>query len=284
MVSKRILSCLSILLCLFLLFGTSCAKQEPKIRVMSYNVLHPGRGYNSTGVEKPVKDRSPAFLALIEKYAPDVIGLQEAHNDWHSAIYQNLVEDGPYEQTCNGDINFLRTTLVYNDETLELLESEVLYIESKSDMRIVDFALFQHRASQKKFVVFNTHPSNKAAKIENHYNIVLDLVSTKMKDYPDLPVIMTGDYNASESSPLYSTLMSTLNVTDAKYAAEELIHSCGTFFKGGWGGEIDSNTKAAIDHIFINDKVQSNTFSVITDCDVEKISDHLPIYADVTLK
>lgn len=284
MVSKKFLSCLSIFLCLFLLFGTSCAKQETKIRVMSYNVLHPGGGYNSTGVAKPVKDRSDAFLSIVNEYCPDVIGVQEAHTDWHIAFYQNLVENGTYLQACNGEDTFFLTTLLYNGETLELLESEVLDIDSKSDMRIVDFALFQHRASQKKFVVFNTHPSNKAAKIENHYNIIFDLVSTKMKDYPDLPVIMTGDYNASESSPLYSTLMSTLNVTDAKYAAEELIHSYGTFFKGGWGGEIDSNTKAAIDHIFVNDKVQSNTFSVIIDGGVEKVSDHLPIYADVTLK
>ena len=284
MVSKKFLSCLSLLLCLCLLFGTSCSKPEANIRVMSYNVLHPGGGYNTTGIPQPVKDRSATFVSIINEYCPDVIGAQEAHTDWHVAFYQNLVEDGPYLQACNGEKTFILTTLLYNNETLELLESEILTIEPGDDVRVVDFALFQHRASQKKFVVFNTHPSNKAAKIETHYNVLLNLVDTKMKEYPDLPVIMTGDYNASETSTYYSTLMSTLNVADAKYSAENLIHSYGTFFKGGWGGELDPETKAAIDHIFVNNKVQTNTFSVIIDDGVEKVSDHLPIYADVTLK
>lgn len=284
MFSKKFFSCLSLFLCLILLFGTSCAKKEANLRVMSYNVMHPGGGYNATGTPQPVKGRSPAFVSIINEYLPDVIGVQEAHTDWHVAFNQALVENGPYLQTCNGEETFLLTTLLYNNETLELLESEVLEIEPKDDTRIVDFALFRHRASKKEFVVFNTHPSNKAAKLETHYRVLLDLVSTKMKEYPDLPVLMTGDYNANETTTYYSNLMSTLNVTDAKYSAETLLHSCGTYFKGGWGGEVNPDTKAAIDHIFVNDKVQSDTFSVIIDGGVEKVADHLPIYADVTLK
>ncbi len=284
MFSKKSLSFLSLLFCFLLLFGTSCAKKETNLRVMSYNVMHPGGGYNETGIPQPVKERSDAFLSIINEYCPDVIGVQEALTDWHIAFYQDLVENGTYLQACNGEDTFFLTTLLYNGETLELLESEILDIDPGNETRVVNFALFQHRSSKEKFVVFNTHPSNKAEKVENHHKIILDLVSTKLKEYPDLPVIMTGDYNASETSPLYSNLMSTLNVTDAKYSAKELIHSCGTYFNGGWGGEVNPNTKAAIDHIFVNDKVQSNTFSVIIDGGVENVSDHLPIYADVTLK
>lgn len=56
------------------------------IRIMSSNLLV---GYKSWG-GKPVKPRAKQYVSLIEKFAPDVIGIQEMCDGWFCCIKHNL--------------------------------------------------------------------------------------------------------------------------------------------------------------------------------------------------
>ncbi len=58
----------------------SLFQNNSDIRVMSSNLLV---GYKSWG-GKPVKPRAKQYISLIEKFAPDVIGIQEMCDGWYS--------------------------------------------------------------------------------------------------------------------------------------------------------------------------------------------------------
>ncbi len=287
----------SIILCVVMLmmFNTSCVGQgklAPEatkaegadIRVMSYNILHPS--WSGVVDNLPVEGRDKVVSAIINDYRPDVVGLQEANWEWHFALKELLVDNGVYEQACNGDEeNYIMTTFLYNTKTVKLIDSEVVDLDDGSDIRVVSIAVFQKRSGKDRFVVINTHPAPYSDQsYSKNCQDILDIVGDKMNKYKDLPVIMTGDYNTGEKQEFYSTIQSTLGVADAKYSADEIVNNYGTFFDPCWGGEFDPQGERAIDHIFVNDKAQSKLFSVIIDHDVNKASDHLPIYADVDLK
>ncbi len=258
---------------------------SPTLRVMSYNILHPE--WCSTESYVGTSDRSPLLATLINDYAPDVVGLQETSEGWHAAINTRLVKSGKYKFACKktntGKYNL--TTFIYNTETVNLIEENIVFLENDSDIRLIAIALFERKSDGKRFVVTNTHPApskTQAAKYEYHFSILPGLMKTQMEKYKDLPFIMTGDYNTYEQMENYEKYMKEVGVKDAKYIAKTLVKDYCTF--SGYKQAPKPGNEKCIDHIFVNSKTAVKQFDVVIDHNVELISDHIPIYADVILK
>ena len=81
---------------------------------------------------------------------------------------------------------------------------------------------------------------------------------------------------------MYKTFMDAAGVKDAKYDADVLVRDYCTF--SGWQQAPKQGNANCIDHIFVNDKTDVKLFNVVIDHDVPNTSDHIPIYADITLK
>ena len=108
------------------------------VRVMSYNVLVDDDEENGGWRwGAPLADRGDKASAAIGYYRPDVIGLQECNYNWHVSLRQNLPDydfvnaDVPATQPLEraeslGKSDWMCTTMLYNTETLELVDNELV--------------------------------------------------------------------------------------------------------------------------------------------------------------
>ena len=92
----------------------------------------------------------------------------------------------------------------------------------------------------------------------------------------DMPVVVTGDFNFSTNSPLYTTMTAGDFSDTAKIAQEADIG--GTAH--GYGGGIGTNP---IDFILVNENVDEVlSFSIMREKYNDRYpSDHYPIYSDM---
>lgn len=270
-----------------LIMALGACKQEEQtvdIRIMSYNILNPDW---TSAPNTAVEDRIVLVRDIVNDFAPDVIGLQEAEVKWQAAIEVALCDNGTYKFACklNKTEKPNMTTFLYNTKTLKLVDEYVIDIDEHSDIRVVSMAIFEKISDGKRFLVTNTHPSPSISQAENykrHMEYITTILKYHFNKNSDMPIIMTGDFNTREQSEYYTKLMNDLGVKDAKYEAETLVRDYSTC--SGFNKQPVKGNAYCIDHIFVNNNVDVKLFDVIIDHDVQKASDHLPIYADIMLK
>ena len=252
------------------------------VRVMSYNVLNPEWGDASRKELNKVESRIDTFINMVLYYRPDVIGLQEAAYDWHDNFDQYLVKSGMYKPCCNvKGSNYIMTGFLYNPSTLNLVDSYVIDVDPNSDHRVVSVAVFETIASGERFVVINTHPApQKQSNYAEHMKKITEIEIAEMEKYKDLPILLTGDFNTYENQQEYATFKNDLGVENSKDVAEQVIHN----YAPGWFKKpYKCNGTCCIDHIFVNENVDTKLYSAIIDDGIDQGSDHIPIYADVSL-
>ena len=177
----------------------------------------------------------------------------------------------------------MMTAFLYNPKTVKPVEEYIYTLDPNSEIRILTVAVFEKLSNGKRFVVTNTHPNVSGDGYARNIESLMELAGQQMAQYKDLPVIMTGDFNTKEQSEVYTRIQTELGVTDAKYQAQTLVREYSTYLDGGWGGTAKPGSGGCLDHIFLNNHCDSVLFNVIIDLETEKISDHLPIYADIKL-
>ena len=95
------------------------------------------------------------------------------------------------------------------------------------------------------------------------------------------PVILTGDFNGSNSSEWYQTIANSGRLKDTHHEVKYPYANNGTF--NGFGATKDSTN--IIDHIFITNHFTVSKWGVLTDTYYGKYpSDHFPVLAEMTLK
>ena len=224
---------------------------------------------------------------------PDVVGVQEANLAWHESFDKLFSLSGAYLPACryhDGE-NTAQTTFLYNPLTVKLIDEYVVHYTDwdSSDIRVVSFAVFEKLSDGTRFVMTNTHPAPHAEYYAGHIDELIRIKTEEFKKYENLPIIMTGDFNTRESQSQYNQILSSLGMTDARYdEGVDLVRDVCTYTSlpsgEAIGGTVTQANRNNIDHIFINDKLDSLLFNVVVDHNVVNISDHLPIYADLILK
>lgn len=254
-----------------------------ELRIMSYNILH--ESWSNVEDSVPVAPRAVKLTALLTYYRPDVVGILEVSSDWHDYLDRFLVSTGLYTKACSrtnsGKDNL--TCFLYNPETVKLLDSYIIDMDANSNIRLIAVAVFERLENGEQFVVTNTHPAptNQEA-YPKHIDFLVDQFASIQETNKNLPIIMTGDFNTKESTSYYQTLL-TMPVSDAKYSAETLVRNYESFLSPRWGGSPLAGDQKSLDHIFCTDDVRVLLFNTIIDNQVDTISDHLPIYADIIL-
>ena len=140
--------------------------------------------------------------------------------------------------------------------------------------RIASWALLENKETGERYTHINTHldhvlESTRQAQME----VLIEYVK---KVTGDAPVVMTGDFNDYEGSPVYNVACEIFN--DARYVAKD-TDSGRTFTKYG---EKKEDGTGAIDFIFTPKDAVVDTYKVIRDT-AKGIypSDHYPIVADI---
>ncbi len=262
--------------------GDDTARAEgTNLRIMTFNIL--SEWWND---KLPIAGRDTVVLATLHAYQPDIAGLEETTPNWLKAIQAGLV---PGYKTSSGKMadgtNMNVNVLVYNSETVELLEEGVIpysnAIERKADyIRNLTWGRFRRLSDGAEFIVTVTHWDTDATARAEHAVEHARFIDELEKKY-GCPIITTGDYNASETKDEFKNYLALTGFQNARFDAEicnrqqyQTSHKVGS--APNKGGSIDNITASA--------DVKFKYYNVLTFPKVLEASDHCPVYVDAILK
>lgn len=228
--------------------------------------------------------RADLLMDDITSTAPGIIGFQEA-TVWQ---YDYLVDCLPgYDSVIDYRDNTFNSEgcpIFYNTTLYTLVDKGSFWLSETPDVmskdwgaahyRICSYVILTDNATQKDFVVFNTHLDHVSDEARiNGIQVVLD----KIADFGSLPAVIMGDFNAVEGSKTYKSV--TENFLDARYETENTSDS---YTYQNWGNL--ENAKR-LDYFMISQTgFTVNRYAVLSAIhDGIYSSDHCPIALTVTL-
>ncbi len=270
-----------------LFFHTNTAVANPlppkpdgaDLRVVTFNLRCVGFGKTS------VAARAPLMAAQLNETGADSIGVQEATLQWMVYLREHL---NSYQSVgvsrTNGKNRGEFSAIFYRADKFDLLDSGTFWLSREPDkpgtsdwgsanIRICSWAIMQNKETKQTYAHFNTHLDHVSDEARTHQmKVLLERMQTIAGD---LPVVLTGDFNAGSGSDMYQTVSAVLQ--DSRLTAQETDDK-GTFHSYGL---IEPKI---IDYIFVSDGVMPLVYHVIDDkINDMYLSDHYGIYLDLKL-
>ena len=253
-------------------------------KIMTYNIRYdnPNDGVNNWD------NRKEDVLAIIKKYQPKILGLQEGlhhqikYLDSCLASYK-FIGVGREDGKLKGEFS----PIFYDTTKFSVLETSTFWLSEQSDTisvgwdavleRICTYGLFEHNDSKQRFWVFNTHFDHIGVKArEMSAKLILNKIKSLNKN--DLPVVFMGDLNSEPNSKPIEIISEKL--TDGIVNSKNPFKgSIATFT----GFNLNEGANKRLDYIFvkslnvssyahIEDRMKNNNY----------ISDHLPVLMSVS--
>lgn len=275
-------------------FGQSAAQHE-SFRVMSFNIRLPnqGDGINYWDLRRPL------VASTIRYHEVDIIGVQEAFRRQLDEMTTDMPEyvwfgvcrtDGSVEP--NPDSEF--SAILYRKDRFERLDGQTFWLSETPEVagskgwdaafpRIVTWAKFRDVRSGKLFYYFNTHFDHMGEQAREES---AKLLLQKIKDIAGkVPVILSGDFNSTDTSKPYLVLtdiQSTYGMTDAMFSSKSPHHGPLGSFSGSF--KLPGVGDNRIDFVFIRNNVSVLKHAILSDSwDGRLPSDHLPVLAEVRI-
>ena len=252
------------------------------VKVMTFNVKINGDGYQS------IENRLPRVIEMIDRHGADSVGVQEADKWWTDNLEEALPQYarvGAYRD--DGESLGESCSVFYLKDKYDLVESGTFWLSETPDVpskgwdggcsRVVTYVILKDKSTGFVYAHFNTHFDNvgEQAKAES-----VPLLATRIAQIaPDIPVVLTGDFNTREGSEIYANLLAC-GLQNTKYLAEE-YDDCATYHDFN---PIVLNNKP-IDYVFVNGYVSSVKSNCVDSEMIDMVypSDHFPIIVDITL-
>lgn len=257
--------------------------QAQNLKVMTYNIRYDNAG---DGINQWDKRKTKVF-DLIEKYDPDIIGVQEALHHQLTDIADELKQ---YEffgaGRDDGKQKGEHSAVFIRKKKFKVLEQNTFWLSETPEVpgskhwdaaitRVATWGRLQDKKSKAVFLMVNTHFDHRGK--ESRKNSALLLKERADALGKELPVIITGDFNFTRDKPPYEVMMDSEGIRLIDAAPKEAPGtSCGF--------EVGSRPCSGIDYIFHTAHWQSRNFQVIQDHDGKYYpSDHLPVIVELTL-
>ncbi len=229
----------------------------------------------------PFDRRRPLMKKAVEN--ADIIGFQEVIPTWKS-FFDTDLEGYDHILVYRSEKNLEATPIYWKKDKFNVLDSGHFWLSETPEkesfgwdakcVRITCWVLFENIETGNKFAFVNTHLDHRGetARI-NGIQLICDFINRKFGK--DMPIILTGDFNAQPGSATIEKANSLL--TDARASAKESTDNY-TFH----GFEHQCN--AIIDYIYISDNIECEKFETIRVQDGVYIqSDHLGICATLNI-
>lgn len=251
-------------------------------RIMTANVLAHYESWGGTDARR----RAKMFLELLDTYSPDIVAMQEMCDQWYCALLKNAKNYRLIYPLSTGTM--ARTTgIIYNSDTVDLLDYgqyEYTKFDEKRVRRIV-WGYFQNKESGEKYIVTSTHfnliRENQETESLNIMNTQADeqvAIAKNLQIQFNCPIFCAGDYNAMDNGgydnpyfapTVYDAL--TVSLNDTKSYARRTTE-----------GDARDVRKPTQDHIFMLGNATIERYSIISDTVMQEMSDHYPIFIDVS--
>ncbi len=230
-----------------------------------------------------ISERAPRLKASIEKYNPDIIGLQEATPVWMPYLEEYFGNEYTIFNKYRKHDNFEGTPILWKTEKFTLIDKGYFWLSDTPWLptlsfgdtlnRICLWVRLRETATNKEFYYFNTHfgfGDNTQVNSVELIKRTSDLLCAEK-------LIITGDFNMKPEFPAYKKM--TEYFTDVNMLNQKDMSI--TFHNYGR----DSGT-GHIDYCFITeDTVGCNKRIVIKDTfDGKYPSDHYGIYNEIEIK
>jgi len=234
--------------------------------------------------------RKEMVFWLIEKYDPDILGIQEALSDQMNELDEALSAyqwsgAGRDDGICKGEyvpVFFKKDRFTMSEEGQFWLSETPAEAGSMgwdaACTRMVSWIRLEEINSGNEYYVFNTHFDHMGE--EARMNSALLLSDSVRVIAGQNPAIITGDLNCGpESDPL--NILSELFTDSRLLAIQENSGSATTFV----GFPADLSRNELIDHIFISPHFIVDEYEIISDNAGGFFpSDHLPVRVSLSLR
>ena len=256
------------------------------LKVVSFNIRY-GEGKDG---DNSWPNRKQVFANTLQHLDPDILGVQECLDYQAEFIAQSLPEYRWFGLGREADGSGEMAAVFYKEKILSPLEKGHFWLSETPEVpgskswktactRMVTWIHFRHRESGKEFYYFNTHFDH--ASEEARQQAAKLLLSRLEKLSPELPVIVTGDFNASaERSTPWETLTSG-GLSDAWLKAEQKAGPEHTF--GSFAPPKEAQ-KDRIDWILFKGPIKATRCETDTYNENGRYpSDHYPVSAELRL-
>ena len=270
---------------------TSCNSKPVVLNVMSFNIRYdnPGDSLNNWQYRKDVAAKT------IKKQNADIVGTQEVLvnqlNDLKSRLPEyNAIGVGREDGIEKGEYS----AILYKKDRFKEIKSGYFWLSETPEVagskgwdgaceRIATWAILEDISSKKQLFFINTHLDH-VGKIARQEGVTL-LLSRANALANGLPIIMTGDFNATPESDVIK------HVTDVN-SPEHLIHSkdiavekSGTDWTFHGFGKVPMERREFIDYVFVSKGIKVAKHNVLPEkLDDIFISDHSVVVAQIEIK
>lgn len=274
-----------------ILLLTSCNSKPVDLNVMSFNIRYdnPDDSLNNWQYRKDVAAKT------IKNQNADIVGTQEVLvnqlNDLKSRLPEyNAIGVGREDGIEKGEYS----AILYKKDRFKEIKSGYFWLSETPEVagskgwdgaceRIATWAILEDISSKKQLFFINTHLDH-VGKIARQEGVTL-LLSRANALANGLPIIMTGDFNATSESDVIK------HVTDVN-SPEHLIHSkdiavekSGTDWTFHGFGRVPMERREFIDYVFVSKGIKVAKHSVLPEkLDDIFISDHSVVVAQIEIK
>lgn len=272
------------LIIIFLLVSPFLLAQE--FKAMTYNIKYD----NVNDTVNNWNDRKEALVKLVNHYEPDFVGMQEVLHHQLTFLDEELpshayIGVGREDGKEKGEFS----PIFYNTALFKLISSETFWLsDTPEDIsvgwdasmeRICTYGIFDHIATKKKVLVFNTHFDHIGVKAREKS---AQLIARKIKNIntENSALILMGDFNLTPDKAPIQFLKKEF--TDGISTSKQPFYGpTGTFS----GFDPTRNLVNRIDYIF-TDRLNVESYIHIDDRmeNNKHISDHLPILVRLSFK
>ena len=266
---------------------------EFSLSVMSYNV------YFDIGDSKRNPDD---VLKSVKQKSPDVFGLNEAGKAW---IYKfnadtqissqyGCAEGKPTDNASDASYN----PIFYKKDKFELVETVTKWLSKTPDRmskdsdakhyKILTYAILRDKTSGTEFMYLNVHLDGSGdqaahAAMKDLRKRQAEIVKKVAAEYPFIPVVIGGDFNEGPVSAVIAGMSKNTRFRYCMDVADTKVNINSTDVNSSFDSKSDG---VIFDYLFVSaDCITVQKYEQWDNKIGDKYpSDHLPVYAEITVK